>query len=131
MIKRREVIANAQEEERLARQKEKQAAAAMNVDSGAANRDVEKLDQFVMKQALYDPANKKPLKQIKDFDQKGRLPTTFFSMNSPDYIEDTLVKVLKEAKIDAVVDQNKYKISFTQTGALPIEDDLVKYEVRI
>ena len=62
MIKRREVIANAQEEERLARQKEKQAAAAMNVDSGAANRDVEKLDQFVMKQALYDPANKKPLK---------------------------------------------------------------------
>ena len=41
------------------------------------------------------------------------LPTTFFSMNSPDSIESTIVGILKENdKISYSVDEQKYKLKF-------------------
>lgn len=87
---------------------------------------------YAKKQTLFNPEDTK--KQLKEFNHQGRLPTTFFSMNSPDYIEGTIAGVLKDAKMDYTVDSNKYKITFTQTGALELpgsDEGIEKYSIHI
>lgn len=133
MIKRSDVIASAQEQERQQRQQEKLVAAGTNFDDNAmAMKDIEKQEMFGLKKSLFDASNTK--KKVKAFNHEGRLPTTFFSMNSPDHIEETIAGILKEAKMEYTVDPSKYKITFTQNGALEMpgsEEGIEKYSIYI
>jgi hypothetical protein len=96
------------------------------------SRDIEKLNLFAVKQTLFDQDNTN--KKIKQFNHEGRLPTTFYSMNSPDHIEETIANILKDAKMDFQVDSSKYKITFTQIGALEMpgsDEGIEKYSIYI
>jgi hypothetical protein len=81
---------------------------------------------------LFDKTKVK--KQLKKYVPTGMIPTTFFSMNSPDFIESTIADVLKESNMDYTVDNSKYKIVFTQTGAVEdpgSEEGIEKYSIQI
>jgi hypothetical protein len=71
---------------------------------------------------------------LKDFNNDGRIPTTLYSMNHPDHIQEVIAGMLTDAKMDFSIDANKYKIVFTQTGALELpgsDDGIEKYSIHI
>jgi cytochrome c2 len=54
----------------------------------------------------------KPKKGIEAYDQVYSQGTQFFSTYNPDWIEESLIKYLKENKIEPKVKDDKYKMKF-------------------
>ena len=80
----------------------------MNVRSGGL------LNAEEIKQSLFVAGEQ--TKNLKQFESDGMGKTTFFTHNSPDFIEQILEKVLEELGIEFVLNDEKYNIKLEYEG---------------